>query len=279
MDSLHTDVALMCKDCYLALVDLRDAYFTVPIAESHRKFLSFRWKDQLYQYTVLPNGLASVIYCTCAAPALLPAPTPLPAPTALPTKYTCPVPSCQHIPLSSANITKHHFHHCHQLEHLVFHCPHPHCTFTVKHRESHHRQALASYAPSQPQDAQDNQHPALLHHHCPQPPLHVHRTPPDCNHPTPSLRSNAARSTPIKMSNHHPLSCPSLNYQHYFLLCQMTHHPTRQNPHLSATRWTLYVRNTKKRTEHSLQASKIFFRSNNRRLTVYDRRLLRARPT
>ena len=59
MDSLKTVTDLMTQGCYMASVDIKDAYYTVPIATEHQKCLKFRWQDKLYQYTCLPNGLAS----------------------------------------------------------------------------------------------------------------------------------------------------------------------------------------------------------------------------
>ena len=43
----------------LASIDLRHAYYSVHMAEQHQKYLCFRWKDKISQYTCLPNGLAS----------------------------------------------------------------------------------------------------------------------------------------------------------------------------------------------------------------------------
>ena len=59
MDHLPSALELMTEECFLASVDLKDAYYTVPIWENHQKFLSFRWKDQTYRFTVLPFGLSS----------------------------------------------------------------------------------------------------------------------------------------------------------------------------------------------------------------------------
>lgn len=59
MDSLKTVTDLMTQGCFMASVDIRDAYYTVPIATEHQKYLKFMWRDKLYQYTCLPNGLAS----------------------------------------------------------------------------------------------------------------------------------------------------------------------------------------------------------------------------
>ena len=39
-------------------VDLKDAYYTVPIYKPHRKFLKFIWASELYKFTCMPNGLA-----------------------------------------------------------------------------------------------------------------------------------------------------------------------------------------------------------------------------
>ena len=59
MESLTCAIELMRKNCYMASIDLTDAYYTVPVASEHRKFLRFIWGNTLYQYTCLPNGLAS----------------------------------------------------------------------------------------------------------------------------------------------------------------------------------------------------------------------------
>ena len=39
MDRIHTISKLIEKDCFMASVDLKDAYYSVPIAKSHRKYL------------------------------------------------------------------------------------------------------------------------------------------------------------------------------------------------------------------------------------------------
>lgn len=43
----------------MAFEDLKDAYYSISIAEEDRKFLMFEWKGQYYHYTRLPNGLSS----------------------------------------------------------------------------------------------------------------------------------------------------------------------------------------------------------------------------
>jgi len=58
MFSLHTARQLITPGAFMASIDLQDAYYSVPIAEEHRKFLRFIWREQLFEYTCLPNGLA-----------------------------------------------------------------------------------------------------------------------------------------------------------------------------------------------------------------------------
>lgn len=58
MDTLQSAVRLMTPNCYMASVDLRDAYYSVPIHREHQKYLRFRWQGKLFQFTCLPNGLA-----------------------------------------------------------------------------------------------------------------------------------------------------------------------------------------------------------------------------
>ena len=46
-------------ECYMASIDLKDGYYSVPIAIEHRTFLRFYWQGTLFQYTCMPNGLSS----------------------------------------------------------------------------------------------------------------------------------------------------------------------------------------------------------------------------
>ena len=58
MDTLHTITKLIRKDCFMASIDLKDAYYSVPISRKDRKYLQFLWQDTLFQFTCLPNGLS-----------------------------------------------------------------------------------------------------------------------------------------------------------------------------------------------------------------------------
>ena len=59
MENLNSALCLMKKNCFMTSIDLKDAYYSVNIHESCRKFLRFVWNDQLFQFTCLPNGLSS----------------------------------------------------------------------------------------------------------------------------------------------------------------------------------------------------------------------------
>ena len=43
----------------MASLDLKDAYYSVSVNHSDRKYLRFVWQGVLYQFTCLPNGLSS----------------------------------------------------------------------------------------------------------------------------------------------------------------------------------------------------------------------------
>ena len=58
MDSLYTIIKLLAPNCFMASIDLKYAYYSVPIKASDRKLVSFKWKAQIYQYTCLRNGLS-----------------------------------------------------------------------------------------------------------------------------------------------------------------------------------------------------------------------------
>jgi len=57
METLGHVIQLLTQGCYLASVDLKDAYFSIPVEKMDRRFLRFYWNEQLYQFTCLPNGL------------------------------------------------------------------------------------------------------------------------------------------------------------------------------------------------------------------------------
>lgn len=59
MEDYRSASRLVTKDCYMASIDLQDAYFLVPINKSQRKFLRFIYNDIPYQINCLPFGLCT----------------------------------------------------------------------------------------------------------------------------------------------------------------------------------------------------------------------------
>lgn len=62
MEDVRTATKLMTKDCFMINIDLKEAYFLLPIHETHTKFLRFYFKDCLYEFVALPFGLSSAPY-------------------------------------------------------------------------------------------------------------------------------------------------------------------------------------------------------------------------
>lgn len=59
MDSIHTVISMVTPNCWMASIDLNDAYYIVPIQPAYQKYLRSQFLGKLYQYTAFPNGLAS----------------------------------------------------------------------------------------------------------------------------------------------------------------------------------------------------------------------------
>ena len=59
MENAITAMQMIRKGCFMASIDLRSAYYSVPIKEEFRKYLKFIWRGQLFQYTCFPNGLSN----------------------------------------------------------------------------------------------------------------------------------------------------------------------------------------------------------------------------
>lgn len=55
-DTLWTVIRMMKPNCYMASIDIKDAYYSVPIAATNQKYLKFEWKGNLYKFTCFPNG-------------------------------------------------------------------------------------------------------------------------------------------------------------------------------------------------------------------------------
>ena len=59
LDTLEKAIQLVRPGCYMASLDLKDAYYSVPIALEQQRYLKFLWRGVLYQFQCLPMGLTS----------------------------------------------------------------------------------------------------------------------------------------------------------------------------------------------------------------------------
>ncbi|KAJ8913473.1 hypothetical protein NQ315_013853 [Exocentrus adspersus] len=49
---------IISQNCLMCTIDLKNAYYLIPVKPSHRKYLRFVYKDKLYEYNCLPFGLS-----------------------------------------------------------------------------------------------------------------------------------------------------------------------------------------------------------------------------
>ena len=57
MEGFHMLKDVLQRDDWMSSVDLKDAYFSVPIAQPHRKVLRFEWKGNIYEYQCLQSQI------------------------------------------------------------------------------------------------------------------------------------------------------------------------------------------------------------------------------
>ena len=48
MDTLQSMLNVVTRGCYRATVDLKDAYYSVPVTQEHRKYFRFIWRSKLF---------------------------------------------------------------------------------------------------------------------------------------------------------------------------------------------------------------------------------------
>ena len=58
MDTIHTVLENITPHCYMASIDLKSAYYSVPIHEEYQKYLKFTWAGHNYKFVCFPNGLS-----------------------------------------------------------------------------------------------------------------------------------------------------------------------------------------------------------------------------
>lgn len=62
LEDVRTALKLLQPNFFMATVDLKDAYYTVPISKEHRKFLRFKFRSDIFEFGVLPFGLSAAPY-------------------------------------------------------------------------------------------------------------------------------------------------------------------------------------------------------------------------
>ena len=59
METIQSILAMITPNCWMASIDLKDAYYSVRVHPSCQRYLKFCYEGSLYAYTAYPNGLAS----------------------------------------------------------------------------------------------------------------------------------------------------------------------------------------------------------------------------
>lgn len=59
MENFKCVMKIVSPGCYMASVDLKDAYLLVPINKRYRKYLRFQFNSTLYEFQALPFGLST----------------------------------------------------------------------------------------------------------------------------------------------------------------------------------------------------------------------------
>lgn len=65
MENIRSAKNLITPNAFMTAIDLKDAYFLVPVNNAYKKYLRFKFNKKLYQFTCLPFGLCTSPYiCT-----------------------------------------------------------------------------------------------------------------------------------------------------------------------------------------------------------------------
>ena len=64
MESINNVINLNKPNVYMASIDLKDAFFSVPIYNNHQRYLKFIFGN-LFQFTSMPNGYGPAMKIKC----------------------------------------------------------------------------------------------------------------------------------------------------------------------------------------------------------------------
>lgn len=62
MEDYRTASKFITKNCYMAAIDMKDAYFLILIDKDYKKFLRFKYDNIMYEFNCLPFGLSTAPY-------------------------------------------------------------------------------------------------------------------------------------------------------------------------------------------------------------------------
>ena len=61
MDSLDNVLNIIHSGAWVASVDLKDAFYTIPIHKSYQNYMKFYWQPKLFKFKAMPNGYAEAM--------------------------------------------------------------------------------------------------------------------------------------------------------------------------------------------------------------------------
>ena len=61
LESINDALNLVSEGCYFGSVDLKDAYYSIPIHLDYQKYLKLCWEQSYFKYVALPNGFAPAV--------------------------------------------------------------------------------------------------------------------------------------------------------------------------------------------------------------------------
>ena len=64
-ETLRDVPALVQKGDYLSVLDIKDMFFSFPVHKDHQKYLTIRFRGELYKFTRLPQGLSVSPFIAC----------------------------------------------------------------------------------------------------------------------------------------------------------------------------------------------------------------------
>ena len=61
MKSILNVFKIIKEDVWMASVDLKNVFFTIPINEAHQKYFIFEWLGKIYKFIAMPNGYSDAM--------------------------------------------------------------------------------------------------------------------------------------------------------------------------------------------------------------------------